>query len=68
LINASDFVGILQRYPVRESKALDAIAKAIGFADRGQYEAAVRKLLVDDEAAVKAVRVLLGNLPPELIS
>ena len=35
-INASDFVGVLQRYPIRESPALDAIAKALNFANRGQ--------------------------------
>jgi ABC-type cobalamin/Fe3+-siderophores transport system ATPase subunit len=68
LINASDFVGALQRYPIRESNAIEAIAKALGFANRGQYEAAVRKLLADDDEAVKAVRVLLGAIPVELTS
>jgi ABC-type cobalamin/Fe3+-siderophores transport system ATPase subunit len=68
LINASDFVGVLERYPIRESPALDAIAKALNFANRGQYEAAVRKLLADDYEAVKLVRALLGSLPPDLIA
>ncbi|WP_029890184.1 hypothetical protein [Polycyclovorans algicola] len=68
LVNASDFVGILQRYPIRESAALDAIAKALNFADRNQYEAAVRNLLVQDPEAVKLIRTLLGSFPCGLIA
>ncbi len=68
LINASDFISVLKRYPIRESPALDAIARALNFANRGQYEMAVRKLLADDQEAVKLVRALLGSLPPDLIA
>jgi ABC-type cobalamin/Fe3+-siderophores transport system ATPase subunit len=68
LIDTSDFVGVLQRYPIRESPALDAIAKALDFANRTQYEAAVRKLLVQDSKAIERVRALLGPLPVELIT
>lgn len=68
LVQASDFVGVLQRYPIRESSALDAIAKALTFASRTQYEATVRKLLVDDLEAVKLVHALLGSLPADLIA
>lgn len=68
LINSSDFVGVLQRYPIRESTALDAIAKALTFANRAQYEMAVRKLLVDDSEAVRLVQDLLGFLPADLIA
>ena len=68
LVNASDFVGVLQRYPVRESAALDAIAKALNYASRAQYEAAVRKLLVDDSEAVRLVQALLGSLPADLVA
>lgn len=67
LINASDFVGVLQRYPIRESTALDAIAKALNFANRIQYEAAVRNLLVQDSEVVKRVHTLLGSFPADLI-
>ncbi|MFP8780784.1 AAA family ATPase [Hydrogenophaga sp. RWCD_12] len=66
-IKKSDFVGILQRYPIRESSALDVIAKALNFTNRAQYEAAVRNLLVRDLDAVKLVRNLLGSFPSELI-
>src|SRR5690606_31570838 len=67
LIGASDLVGILKRYPIRESAALDAIAKALNFANRLQYEAAVRKLLADDVEEVHRVRALLGEMPAELV-
>lgn len=68
LLLASDLVGVLKRYPIRESPALDAIAKALNFANRGQYETAVRKILADDQEAVKRVLDLLGSLPVELIT
>ncbi len=68
MIKAYDFVSILQRYPIQESTALDAIAKALNFANRALYEAAVRNLLVDDSEAVKCVRTLLGPLPADLIA
>ena len=68
LLNAFDFVGILQRYPIRESTALDAIAKALGFKSRTQYEATVRKLLLDNLDAVRILQKLLGSLPADLVS
>lgn len=68
LVSASDFIGVLQRYPIRESSALDAIAKALNFPNRHLYEAAVRKLLIDDPKAVKLVRSLLGSLPADLLA
>ncbi|WP_252273946.1 AAA family ATPase [Pseudomonas subflava] len=68
LIIASDFVGVLQRYPIRESSALDAIAKALNFTNRTQYEAAVRNLLARDSEAVNLVRTLLGTFPDDLIA
>lgn len=66
LVSSSDFIGLLKRYPIRESPALDAIAKALNFADRAQYEAAVRNLLARDSHAVRIVRDLLGPLPVTL--
>ncbi len=68
LVNVSDFIGVLQRYPIRETPSLDAIAKALNFTNRDQYEAAVRKLLIDDPEAVKIVRSLLGLLPADLLA
>lgn len=67
LIDASDFIGILQRYPIRRSSALDVIARELKFTNCAQYEAAVRKLLAQDLEAVKRVRMLLGSFPDDLI-
>lgn len=66
LVQGQDFVGILRRYPIRESGALDAIAKALGYSGRTQYESAVLQLLLKDPQAVARVRALLGPIPPEL--
>lgn len=68
LLDSRDLVGILKRYPIRESPALDAIARALGFTGRAQYQGTVRTLLADDPDAVKVVRTLIGPLPPDLVS
>lgn len=66
LVKASDFIGVLQRYPIRESSALDAIAKALDYPSRTKYEEAVRNILVHNSDAVHLVRTLLGTLPADL--
>lgn len=68
LLNKSDFIGILKRYPIRETPALNIIAKELGFTDRFQYESAVRTLLMSDPDAVGKVQSLLGTLPNDLIN
>ncbi len=65
-ISQNDIVALISRYPVRESPALSKIAKKLGFQGRAQYESAVRKLLMDDKAAVSFVRGLFGGLPERL--
>ena len=58
--------GIIGRYPVRETPALTEIAKKLGFKNREEYEAAVRKLLIDDDDALKFVKSLFGSLPTDV--
>jgi ABC-type Mn2+/Zn2+ transport system ATPase subunit len=58
----SDLEGLLRKYPLRETAALAEIARKLGFQGREQYEAAVRKLLMDDQAALQLVRSLFGGL------
>ena len=54
---------ITARYPIRETMALDRIATALQFKSRNQYEAAVRKLVIDD-TMIKALLIsYFGNLP-----
>lgn len=62
LIAAQDLERIVSRYPVRETSALADIARRLGFQDRDQYESAVRKLLMDDAAALTFVRGLFDTL------
>lgn len=49
-IAAKDVEKIVGRYPIRETMALAAVVNALQFKSRGQYEAAVRKLVSDNES------------------
>jgi ABC-type cobalamin/Fe3+-siderophores transport system ATPase subunit len=57
---------IVNRYPIRETPALIKIARELGFQDRNQYESAVRKLLMDDAAALSAVRSFFATLAGDI--
>lgn len=57
---------IIRRYPVRETSALNHLAKTLGFKDRRQYESAVRQLLSDDEETLEFIRSLTGGLADEI--
>ena len=62
LISNKDIDGLIDRYCVSETGALDAVAESLGFNNRKNYESAVRKLLVDDEKARDALRERLSDL------
>lgn len=62
----ADLAALVRRYPVRHSSALADIAKRLGFSDRDKYEAAVRKLLMDDKDALALARGFFGKLATEL--
>lgn len=66
VLDAGDMTTIVARYPIRETPALDAIARHLGFQDRHQYEGAVRKLLMDDAEALGCVRALFGALATDI--
>lgn len=57
---------IISRYPVRETPLLTEIARKLGFQTRDQYENAVRKLLMDDAAALDFVKSQFGTLTADL--
>jgi ABC-type cobalamin/Fe3+-siderophores transport system ATPase subunit len=65
MIAAKNFEGLLQHYPVRESVAIRRIVTALGLS-RDKYEAAIRKLLQEDQDALKFVRSLFGTLCKEM--
>jgi hypothetical protein len=62
-IGAKDVDKIVGRYPIRETPALTAIVSALQFKSRDQYEAAVRKLVVDDAAIRNFLVGHFGGLP-----
>ncbi len=67
-LDAEDLRTIVERYPIRQTGALDAIARSLGFKSCAEYEQAVRKLLADDEASLQWVRSLLEPLASDLAS
>jgi ABC-type Mn2+/Zn2+ transport system ATPase subunit len=61
-LNSGDWVEIISRYPVRHTPALKYIAQELKFQKREDYEAAVRKLLMDKIEALDFVKSLFGTL------
>lgn len=62
LLIAGDLSQIIEQYPIRETGALGAIARALGFQNPKHYQGAVRKLLMDDESALTYVQSLFNDL------
>ena len=60
-INERDWTTVVTRCPVRESPALDTIAKGIGLKGRLDYEKAVRQLVIDEEEALTFARSLFAE-------
>lgn len=67
LLTTEDLMGLLSRYPIRETGALGGIANTLGFRDRLQYQAAVQKFLLDNENAAISLRGLFGNLSEKIM-
>lgn len=63
---AEDLSFIIAQYPVRETAALSVISSRLGFQDRDQYEASVRKMLLEDASALNFVRSLFGALVTDI--
>lgn len=59
LINDKDIEKIVSRYPIRETQALQLIAKALRFNSSSDYEQAVRKMLIDSKDEREKVLNLL---------
>lgn len=67
-LEAMDLATIIAKYPVRETPAPGVIADRLGFQDRLQYEAAVRKMLIDEDEGLLFVRSLFGDLAESMAS
>jgi ABC-type Mn2+/Zn2+ transport system ATPase subunit len=66
LLAAADVAALIRQYPIRETPALDAVARALSFPDRRRYEQAVLKLLSDEAEAADLARSWFGDLCDEL--
>lgn len=66
LLSNGDIEKIICRYPLRETGALNAIALKLGFQSRSKYEAAVIKLLIDDDTALNELRSLFADLVSDM--
>ena len=64
-VKECDFESLLERYPLRKSRALHALASALGLS-RKAYEDAVRNLLRDDPDCLAFLRELFSDLHFEL--
>jgi len=65
-LDTDNLAEIISQYPVRETSALNKIAKELGFQNRKQYEGAVRKLLMDNNEALTFVKSLFGTLGADI--
>lgn len=65
---AGDWIKILTRCPIRETRARDSIARTIGLQTKHQYESAVLQLLRNDLEILKIARNFFGSLAAELIA
>ncbi|TNC81308.1 MAG: hypothetical protein C9356_09395 [Oleiphilus sp.] len=59
LIDNKDVERLISRYPLRETPALESIARKSLFPSREKYEQAVRKMLIDSEESLAMLRNLL---------
>lgn len=66
LIEAKNLEKIVEQYPIRETGALGAIARALGFNKPSQYQGAVRKLLMQDTEALSFVRTFFAPLEGDI--
>jgi len=56
LIDRKEIGKLISRYPLRETQALELIARKALFPSREKYEQAVRKMLIDSDEAMQMLR------------
>ena len=65
-VATADIGSLVQHFPIRETEALELIARKLNFTDRAQYEKAVVRLLQEDAATLSFVKSLFGGLAEEV--
>ena len=58
-IDDNDIESLISRYPLRETQALEHIARLSTFQSQEKYEQAVRKMLIDSEESLEMMKELL---------
>lgn len=61
-IRDCDLDFLIGRYPIRYSRVIPEIAKALTFKNRIEYESTVRKLIVDDPSSRQFFTTVFGDL------
>ncbi len=61
LVEESNLIGLLTRYPIRETQVLNRLVAGLGLT-REQYESAVRKLIIDEPTIKEFYKELLQPL------
>ena len=62
MVAAADLESLLEKFPIRDTSARDAIASTLRFKSYADYEAAALTMLRGDPSLVSAVRDLIGPL------
>jgi hypothetical protein len=65
-VDRGNLSAIIERYPVRETPALNEIATKLKFQSQDEYEEAVRKLLMNDTVALEIVKTFFGTLAADI--
>lgn len=59
LLEEKDIAGLVARYPIRETPAMECVARKLDFLSQEKYEQAVRKMLCDsEEERVKVISIV----------
>jgi ABC-type cobalamin/Fe3+-siderophores transport system ATPase subunit len=66
LFQTGNYLGLISRYPIRESNLRDEVAKALHFTGRNNYEDAVRTQLVNNDELKAEVLTILQPLAEEI--
>jgi hypothetical protein len=62
-IAGGDYDGVVERFSIRSSGFLTAVANSLRFQSHGDYEKAVRTLLAASPGLLERLRVAVGDLP-----
>lgn len=60
LVQNRDVEKLISRYPIRETAALEMIAKGALFPSKEKYEQAVRKMLIEGDKEQSCLKLILG--------